>query len=78
MYFYDFVLFLQRFSMDFGSRPTRTEGSKIKNCKYLSSDKQTVPGNLRTYPYVGVGGAHGTNARARRERAAEIFVISRF
>ena len=36
------------------------------------------PGNLRTHIHVGVGGAHGTTARARRGRAGELFKIFGF
>ena len=48
---------------------------KIKNCKLLLSDAATSLGNLITHPHVGVPGAHGSNARARRAVAGELFEI---
>ena len=51
---------------------------KIKFLKLLSSGEESALGNLITHPHVGVAGAHGTNARGRRERAGEKFKIFGF
>ena len=51
---------------------------KIVNLKYLLSGARRASGNLITLPYCGVASACGTNARARRERAGELFAIFGF
>ena len=43
----------------------------MKNSKLLVSGAETAQGNLITHPHVGVAGAHGSIARARRARAGE-------
>ena len=51
---------------------------KNKNFRFLSSDAETAQGNLTTHPHVGVAGADGTIALARRARAGAEFEIVDF
>ena len=51
---------------------------KIKKFEFLSSNAGAAQGNLITHPYVGVAGADGSIALARRARAGAKFEILGF
>ncbi len=68
-----FIYVYRRFM--YGCQTLKIGDPKIKNRKYNLNGGRAGPGNVITHPHVGVPGADGTTAVARRGHAGKLFMI---